>query len=138
MLQLCSAADEAWLWDLIDLVPTPAHAAEVHEEQVSQVLKAHRMRRVKAHEVLTCLQTAALPVAPGVAEAAQAHCQLLLPCLRGLAAQRQVCAQRVQALLTTLAEAPSAAGGPSDVRIVQSLPGVGRKMTGRRFQCGEG
>ena len=93
MLQLCAAADEAWLWDLLDLVPTPAHAAEVREEQVSQVLQTPRMRRVKAHEGLTCLQTAALPVAPGVAEAAQAHCQLFLPCLRVLAAPRQGCAR---------------------------------------------
>ena len=23
MLKLCSAADESWLWDLIDLAPTP-------------------------------------------------------------------------------------------------------------------
>jgi Transposase len=26
MLQLCSAADEPWLWDLLHLAPTPAHA----------------------------------------------------------------------------------------------------------------
>ena len=32
MLQLCSAADEPWLWDLIDLVPSPAHAALLSEE----------------------------------------------------------------------------------------------------------
>jgi len=64
MLQLCSAADEPWLWDLIDLAPSPAHAALLSEEQVQRVLKAHRIRRVTAHEVLTCLQTPALPVAP--------------------------------------------------------------------------
>jgi Transposase len=34
MLQLCSAADASWLWDLIDLAPTPAHAALLSEEQV--------------------------------------------------------------------------------------------------------
>src|SRR4029453_3976837 len=84
MLQLCSAADEPWLWDLIDLVPTPAHAALLSEEHVQRVLKAHRIRRVTGKDVLTCLQMQALPVAPGAAEAAQAHCQLLLPCLRVL------------------------------------------------------
>ena len=36
MLQLCSAADEAWLWDLIDLAPTPAHAALLSAEQVQR------------------------------------------------------------------------------------------------------
>jgi hypothetical protein len=56
MLELCSAADEPWLWDLIDLAPTPAHVALLSEEQVQRVLKAQRIRRVKAKEGLTCLQ----------------------------------------------------------------------------------
>lgn len=56
MLQLCSAADEPWLWDLIDVAPTPAHVALLSEEQVQWVLTAHHIRRVTAQEVLTCLQ----------------------------------------------------------------------------------
>src|SRR5262249_6774350 len=56
MLQLCSAADEPWLWDLIDLAPSPAQAVLLSEEQVQGVLKAHRIRRLKAQEVLACLQ----------------------------------------------------------------------------------
>jgi len=133
MLQLCSAADEPWQWDLLDLAPTPAHAMLLSEEQVQRVLKAHRIRRVTVQEVLKVLQAPALPVAPGVPEAAQAHCGFLLPCLRVLAEQRRGCAQQVQALLTTLAQEPGAAGGPSDVAIVQSLPGVGRKITAWLF-----
>jgi transposase len=133
MLELCSGADEPWLWDLIDLVPTPAHAALLNEEQVQRVLKAHHIRRVKAQEVLVCLQAPALPVAPGVAEAAQAHCEFLLPCLRVLAEQLQACSQQVSALLRTLAEEPDEGEGPSDVAIVLSLPGVGRKITAWLF-----
>jgi hypothetical protein len=128
MLQLCSAADASWLWDLLQLVPTPGHALLLREEQVHRVLKAHRIRRFKAHDVLACVQAPALHVAPGAAEAARAHCALLLPCLRVLAEQRRACAQQVSALLSTLAEDSSEAG-PSDVAIVQSLPGVGRKST---------
>src|SRR5262244_870647 len=133
MLQLCSAADEPWLWDLIDLVPTPAHAALLSGEHVQRVLKAHRIRRVTGKEVLTCLQMQALPVAPGTAEAAQAHCGFLLPCLRVLAEQLQACSQQVSALLRTLAEEPGESEGPSDVAIVLSLPGVGRKITAWLF-----
>src|SRR5499427_7171732 len=84
MLQLGGAADEPWLWDLLELAPTPAHAALRSAAQVQRVLKAHRIRRVKATEVLACLQAPALPVAPGVLEAAQAHGGFLLPCLRVL------------------------------------------------------
>ena len=133
MLALCSAADEPWLWDLIDLAPTPAHVALLSEEQVQRVLKAHRIRRVTAKEVLTCLQALALPVAPGAAEAAWAHCQFLLPCLRMLAEQLQACSQQVSALLHTLAAEPGDGEGPSDVALVLSLPGVGRKITAWLF-----
>ena len=133
MLHLCSGADESWLWDLIDLAPTPAHAALLSKEQIQRVLKAHRLRRVKAQEVLACLQTPALPVAPGAGQAAQAHWRFLLPCLRVLAEHLQACGQQVGALLHTLAEMPGEDEGPSDVAIVQSLPGVGRKITAWLF-----
>src|SRR6516162_1899280 len=133
MLQLCSAADEPWLWDLITLAPTPAHAMLLSEEQVQRVLKAHRLRRLKAPAVLACLQAPALPVAPGTAEAAQAHCGCLLPCLRVLAEQLQTCSQQVSALLSTLAEEPGEGESPSDVAMVLSLPGVGRKITAWLF-----
>jgi transposase len=102
MLQMCSGADEAWLWALLELAPTPEHARLLSEEQVRGVLKAHRIRRLKAPDVLACLQAPALPVAPGAAEAAQAHCGLLLPCLRALAEQLRLCKQQVDTLLSTL------------------------------------
>jgi transposase len=133
MLQLCSAADAPWLWDLLDLAPTPAHAALLSAEQVQRVLKAHRLRRLTATEVLACLQAPALPVAPGTAEAAQAHCGFLLPCLRVLAEQLRACGQQVDALLRTMADEPGAGERPSDVAIVLSLPGVGRTMTAWLF-----
>ena len=50
-----------------------------------------------------------------------------------LAEQRQVCGQQVNALLRTLAEELGEDEGPSDVAIVLSLPGVGRKITAWLF-----
>ena len=129
MLQLCSAAAEPWLWDRINLAPTPAPAGLLSAEQVQHVLQAHRIRRVKATEVLACLQARALPVAPGTAEAAPAHGGCLLPGLRVLAEQLQACHQQGSALLRTMADEPSEGASPSDGAIVQSLPGVGRTMT---------
>jgi len=133
MLQLCSAADAPWLWDLLDLAPSPAQAVLLSEEQVQGVLTAHRIRRLKAPEGLACLQTPALPVAPGAGQAAQAHWRFLLPCLRVLAEHLQACGQQVGALLHTLAELPGEGEGPSEVAIGPSLPGVGRKMTAWLF-----
>jgi hypothetical protein len=133
MLPLCSGADAAWLWDLLALAPTPAHAALLSKEQRQRVRKAHRLRRVKATEVLPCLQASALPVAPGAAEAAQVHCAFLRPGLRVLAEQLRSCAQQGEALLKTWAEEPDETGGLSDVALVPSLPGVGRKITAWLF-----
>jgi transposase len=132
MLQLGSAADDPWLWALLDLAPTPDQALLLSEEQVRRVLKAHRMRRLKAADVLAGLQAPALHVAPGAAEAAQAHCRLLLPCLRVLAEQRRACAQQVSAVLSRLTEEPAEAG-PSDMAMVLSLPGVGGTITAWLF-----
>ena len=87
-----------------------------------------------ATEVLACLQAPALPVAPGTAEAAQAHCGFLLPCLRVLAEQLRACGQQVDALLRTMADEPGVGERPSDVAIVLSLPGVGRKITAWIFR----
>jgi transposase len=133
MLQLCPAADEPWLWDFLELAPTPSHAMGLTEAHVSGVLKTHRIRRVSAVDVLKVVQAPALPVAPGTAEAASAHCALLLPCIRVLAAQLQTCAHQVETLLHSLETVEAPTTHPSDVAIIRSLPGVGRKITAWLF-----
>ena len=62
-----------------------------------------------------------------------AHLELLIPRLRLVAQQREACAKATTALLTALDGDDDAAGPtgdgaarPSDVRILRSLPGVGR------------
>jgi hypothetical protein len=132
-LHLCPAADEGWLWALLELVPTPAHAALVTEEEVRRVLHTHRIRRVSATEVLEVLRAPAVHLAPGAAEAARAHCALLLPGIRVLAEQLKRCASEVETLLTALDTTEEPTAGPSDVAMVRSLPGVGRKITAWLF-----
>jgi transposase len=133
LLQLCPAADEPWLWDLLELAPTPAHAAGLPAAHVAGVLKTHRIRRVSTGDVLKVVQAPALPVAPGTAEAASAPCALLLPCIRVLAAQLQTCAHHVETLLTALGTVEAPTAHPSDMAIIRSLPGVGRKITAWLF-----
>jgi transposase len=72
-------------------------------------------------------------VAPGTCEAAAGHVALLLPRLRLVHAQRAECARQLDELLEAIDREPpnaAATGAPedaaSDVRIVRSLPGVGR------------
>src|ERR687888_1397991 len=39
MLQLCLAADEPWLWDLLELTPTPRHVSLLSEDHVHRIRK---------------------------------------------------------------------------------------------------
>ena len=129
MLRLSPAADEPWLWALLELAPTPAAAARLRKVSVLKLLRSHRIRRVSAEEVLNELKAPALQVAPGAVEAASAHIALLLPRLRLVHDQRADCGRHIEALLDRLAPTGDAEGQRRehrDVQILRSLPGVGR------------
>ena len=142
MLTLVPAADEPWLWALLERVPTPAAAARVRGAAVARVLKAHRIRRVSAPEVLTALRQPALVVAPGTVDAVSAHVALLVPQLQLVSEQHRRCLARLEAAVAALAggdppggPAPNAASPSPDalgtaVRLVRSLPGVGAVIAG--------
>lgn len=70
------------------------------------ILGAHRIRRVTAEQVLEQLRRPALRLAPGAAEAASEHVQMLLPRLRLLQQQQQTTARRIQGILDELCTAP--------------------------------
>jgi len=73
------AAD--WFLEMWAAVPTPGKAARTRESTVGRVLRAHRIRRITAAEVLQTLRQPALTVAAGTAEAAGAHIRAVAaPC----------------------------------------------------------
>lgn len=127
VLTLCPAADEPWLWTLLERAPTPAQAQQLPRRALRAVLAAHRVRRVTAEALHGVLQEPRVPTAPGTVEAAREHITVLLPRLRLVAAQQTHCDRRLEALLADLA-APDAAEPREhrDVTILRSLPGVGR------------
>ena len=124
MLQLCPAADEPWLWALLERAPTPSAARALPRATGRHLLTRYRIRRVGVDDVVTLLRTPALPVAPGTVSAAQAHLTVLLPRLRLAHAQRATCGARLDALLEELADHEE----HRDVSILRSLPGVGRAV----------
>jgi transposase len=151
MLTLVPGADEPWLWTLLTTVPTPAAAARVREPTVARVLQAHRIRRVKAAEVVAGLRTPTLVVTPGTVEAVSAHVAVLVPQLQLVSEQHRRCVAQLEAALTALAAAddepparpgppePNAAAAPDAterrglgpvIRLVRSLPGVGCLVAG--------
>jgi len=126
VLRLCPAADEPWLWALLVLAPTPAHAARLRGARVDRLLRGYRIRRLERTEVMTALREKALPVAPGTVEASSAQVALLLARLRLAHAQHAHCEQQIDAALEDLA----GDDGESDAAL-RSLPGVGRVVAAR-------
>ena len=122
LLHLVPAADEPWLWTLLERAPTPSVAQHLPRATVRTILSRHRIRRVDTDAVLATLRAPALPVAPGTVQAAQRHLAVLLPRLRLIHQQRAECATQIEGLLERLGESQE----HRDVPILRSVVGVGR------------
>lgn len=127
MLNLSRGADEPWLWDLLETAPLPSDLSKLKPAKVKAILRAHRIRRLTAEQVLEQLRRSKLRLAPGAAEAASEHVQMLLPRLRLLRQQRETAARRIQQILKELCAAPPEGDGRehSDAEILLSSPGIG-------------
>lgn len=132
MLRLCSAADEPWFWDLLELVPTPVQAQATRPARVTKLLQKHRIRRLSAENVLAELRTQPVQVAPGTTAAARAHIQLLLPRLRLGNTQLQQAQKRIEQLLEEIGATGDEQGQKNehrDAEIIRSVPGIGIIVT---------
>jgi transposase len=123
------AAD--WFLEMWAAVPTPSKAARTRESTVGRVLRAHRIRRITAAEVLRTLRQPALTVAAGTAEAAGAHIRTVAARLKLVNRQIREAHRQLDSLCARLAEdngdkSPGQEPEQRDVTILRSLPGVGR------------
>lgn len=126
-LALCPAADEPWLWSLLERAPTPAQARRLRPATLRALLADHRIRRFSAEELHAVLQVPALPATAARVDAAREQLSFLLPRVRLLHEQRARCEHRLEALLQVLAEPDEAEPVEHrDVTILRSFAGVGR------------
>ncbi len=130
LLKVDSDLGKAWIRDLWNLVPTPAQAQTVRPASITRLLKRHRIRRIDAPAVLEILREAPVIVAPGTAQAASAHLQLVFAQLDLIGTQITEAHQQIDRLIATLAESedPTGIAAQRDVDILRSLPGVGRTV----------
>lgn len=104
----------------------PAIGATLSSLRVQRILKANRIRKLAADEVLSALKTLPLTLAPGAAEAACEHVLLLLPHVKLLDEQLRQVGNRIKNLLTDMVEANAGARmPPCDAELILSIPGVG-------------
>ena len=133
-----------WLVDLWDIVPSPTAAVTADREEIARLLKRCGVRRFDADSLLALLRQTPLLVAPGTAEAAEAHIRLLMQRLRLLHAQQRQAQMEIDALLAQwdqvarldpvpvaqdsrqISDAPRTQPVPGDAEILRSIPGVGR------------
>ncbi|RZU35761.1 IS110 family transposase [Edaphobacter modestus] len=126
MLAISPAADDRLMWDLLTVAPTPAEGARISSLRVQRILKANRIRRLSADEVLSAFRTAPLALAPGSAEAACEHVLLLLPHVKLLDDQLREVGNRIARLLGTMTEMITGSDQPPcDAGLILSIPGIG-------------
>jgi transposase len=129
LLELEADLGAAWLLELWETGPTPAKAARIRETTIARLLKRHRIRRFDAAHVRDVLRQPPVKVAAGTTEAASAHVAALIARLRLVNRQLGQAHDRLDALTSRLIPADEAEPGQKkqhDVKILASLPGVGR------------
>jgi len=119
-----------WFLALWLQAPTPAKAAKLRKSAVEQVLASHRIRRLKAAEVLDLLRQKPLTVAPGVVEAASGHIRMLVARIRLVNDQLKAAHRHLDELCAKLEapmeNSPGQGCEHRDAAILRSCPGVGR------------
>ena len=130
-LTLSPAADEPWLWAILAEAPDPALWAQLTRRRIAAALRAYRIRRVSADDVLQTVRQPRLTVAPGVTDAVAIRIAALVAQLQLVHDQRTTAERRIDRLLERLATVEGTEDEPRkhrDVEILQSLPGVGRMV----------
>jgi transposase len=129
-LELTDDLGADWFLDVWELAPTPAKASRAKDRTIESILKAHRIRRLDAAEVLRILCQKALWVAPGTTEAACAHIRTVVARLRLINQQIKDAHRRLNELCGEFEASAENSPGQNceqrDVAILRSFPGIGR------------
>lgn len=124
LLPLCPAADEPWLWALIEKAPSPSEGAKLTRASIGAVLKRHRIRRLTSEEVQGVLRRDVLSLRSAYIESHAARVLVLIARLK--LAQDQIVTVEKQ-ISAALAERVKAEEKTErrDLTILLSLPGFG-------------
>jgi transposase len=130
MLELADDLAADWFLDLWNQAPSPAKAARLRQTTIERFVKAHRLRRWQAPEVLRTLKQKPLSVAPGVVEAASDHIRTLSVRIRLVNQQLKAAHRKLDELCAQLVPSEEDEPGQQceqrDVVILRSMPGLGR------------
>jgi transposase len=130
LLELGVSGNEPWVLDLLEKAPTPESARRLRSTTIARILKAHRIRKHSAEDVVAALKEPDLHLAPGAVDAASSHVLVLIPRLRLVHEQQKQVDKRLQILLLAHSKAEELSSPEDhehrDVQILQSMPGYGK------------
>ncbi len=131
LLHLTPAANEPWFWTLLRYAPTPAAGQTLPVARVQRILREHHVRRLRAADVVGVLRAPSVYVAPGVREGVAPRIAGLVEQIWIVYAQRQQTERRLKQTVQGFAnETPTEnVREHHDVEILQSLPGIGIRIT---------
>jgi transposase len=132
-LAVCPAADEPWLWTLLSQAPQPERWARLTRGRLAALLRRHRIRRLTADQLVALSRRPRLQAAAGVPEAVASRIGALVPQLVLVHDQRRRTNRQIDHLLQQLSTPEATDSERSehrDAAILQSVPGLGRLVTG--------
>jgi len=103
LLSLCPAANEAWLWRLLEFAPSAPQGARLSLARLRSLLTRHRIRRFSPEELQRLLRQPALPLPASSFQRSAVQVQALLPVLLSLDAQQRQTMAMLENLLGQLA-----------------------------------
>lgn len=112
--------DTGWVWDLLEIAPTPERALALSREEIADLLRRHRIRRMSVDDVCKALAVPSLPVAAGVADSIGHHVISEVRRLRALKAERRQLDKTIREALGRYD-----ADHSGIVTLLQSIPGIG-------------
>jgi transposase len=125
ILELGSVYEARWLWELLEMAPTPEEARRLSLGKLRSLLKRYRIRSLTAEQVKAGLGAPALHVAAGVAEATSRRVALLVPRLRLVHEQKAQIEREIEVVLAKLTAPTEGKAEHRDALLLQSLPGLG-------------
>jgi len=132
LLRLSPGADDAWLFDLLELAPTPDAGRRLRTKTIADLLKRNRISRISAQNLVAALRETPLPVAEGIVFACSSMVRILVAQAKLLHAQEASLEREIKRVLSRMRapvddQVPPAGGSevqPDDEHDASSVDGA--------------
>ena len=116
----------SWHLELWELAPSPAAAKRVRVSTVRKLLGRHRVRRIDAEEARKMLLSEVINLKQATVESCVEHVRTIVERMKVADRQLKETKDSIRKVIETIDSRQRAeGGGPTDIEILRSIPGVG-------------